>query len=93
VLSNVTDNEIRALEDALLLVQPLVRPESARQANKMLNETNHRNTIHLTFAVAACGTLTWQLTESASMSTTTAQTQRLAVRSKTPSRIASGAAV
>jgi hypothetical protein len=53
VLSNVTDNEIRALEDALLLAQPLVRPESVRQANKMPNEIDHRNTLHLTLRNAS----------------------------------------
>jgi hypothetical protein len=53
VLSNVTDNEIRALEDALLLAQPLVRPESVRQANKMLNEIDHKNTIPLTLRNAS----------------------------------------
>jgi hypothetical protein len=55
VLSIVTDNEIRALEDALLLAQLLFRPESARQANNMLNETDHRNTIHLTLRSSRVG--------------------------------------
>lgn len=55
MLSNVTDNDIHALEDALLLAQPLVRLESVRQANKMLNETDHRNTIHLTLRNSSVG--------------------------------------
>jgi len=55
VLSNVTDNEIRALGDALLLAQPLAKPESVCQANKMLNETDHRSTMYLSLHNASMG--------------------------------------
>ena len=55
MLSNVTDNEIRALGDALLLAQPLAKPESVCQANKMLNETDHRSTMYLSLHNASMG--------------------------------------